>query len=502
MKHIVLLAAMLGLVCLPNAGAKAQPFQPQWDSVQQRAAAPEWFRDAKFGIYFHWGVYSVPAFETEWYPRNMHLKGSRGYGHHVQTYGDPAQFGYHDFVPMFKAEYFDAEAWAELFRQAGARFAGPVAEHHDGFAMWPSHLTPWNAGERGPKRDVVGELEKAIRERGMKFVTTFHHEHNQQYTWHRTHDLDKSIRDDYFPHIEGWPTASDDPELRLLYGNLAREEFLALWKGKLGEVIETYRPDLIWFDSWLDEIPDETKLQFLAQYFNMAAADGKEVVVTCKQRDIRPEVAVEDFEKGRMDRLTPFSWLTDDTLSYGSWCYTENLKIKPLSEVLHVLIDIVSKNGQLLLNISPKADGTIPENQREVLLGLGQWLRRHGEAIYETRPFLDYGEGPTKMDKGGHFVKTNLKYGPKDIRYTRKGDTVYAIALGWPGDGEKTTMRIFGWRGAAKDIAIEKVSMLGTDAPLRWKRGAKGLSVACPKSVPDTLAVVFKLETRGLPPQS
>lgn len=492
------IAATIAFVAFA-ARAADDAFQPSWDSIKQRVPAPEWFRDAKFGIYFHWGVYSVPAFETEWYPRNMHLKGSRVYAHHVAKYGDPSVFGYHQFVPMFTAENFDAEAWADLFQRSGARFAGPVAEHHDGFAMWPSKLTPWNAGARGPKRDVVGELEKAIRARGMKLVTTFHHEHNNQYVWGRTHDVEKSIKDDYFPHVEGWPTASDDPELRLMYGNLPREEFLKLWEGKLEEVIDAYHPDLIWFDSWLNEIPDPVKLQFLAHYFNDARAQNKEVVVTCKQRDIRPEVAVEDFEKGRMDRLTDYSWLTDDTLSYGSWCYTDTLRIKPLREVLHTLIDIVSKNGQLLLNISPKADGTIPQEQQAVLLGLGQWLGQYGEAIYGTRPFLDYGEGPTQMEKGGHFVKTNLQYGAKDIRYTRKGDAVYAIALGWPGAGKTVRMGLFGKAGRAKDLQVKNVSFLGDAGPVKWKRTGKGLLVQCPKAAPNALAVVIKLETQGLP---
>lgn len=499
MRYTILLALGFGSLAVVPLGSAEEPFQPTWESVKQRDPAPEWFRDAKFGIYFHWGVYSVPAFETEWYPRNMHLKGSRVYGHHAQTYGEPSVFGYHQFVPLFKAERFDPEAWADLFQRSGARFAGPVAEHHDGFAMWPSKLTPWNAGERGPKRDVVGELEKAIRARGMRFVTTFHHEHNNQYTWLRTQNAEKSIKDDYYPHIAGWPTASDDPELRLLYGNIPREDFLAMWEGKLEEVIDAYHPDLIWFDSWLDEIPDPVKLEFLAHYFNAARTDGKEVVVTCKQRDIRPEVAVEDFEKGRMDRLTEFSWLTDDTLSYGSWCYTDSLRIKPLNEVLHVLIDIVSKNGQLLLNVSPMADGTIPENQREVLLGLGKWLGEYGEAIYGVRPFLDYGEGPTQMEKGGHFVKTNLKYGPRDLRYTRKGDSVYAIALGWPGAGKTVRMNIFGQHGLAKDIEVKQVSLLGAEGPVKWKRNEQGLSVKCPKAAPNNLAIVFKLETAGLP---
>ncbi|MGB2822226.1 MAG: alpha-L-fucosidase, partial [Phycisphaerae bacterium] len=348
-------------------GVKQGPFKPDWKSLEKHIEAPEWFRDAKFGIYFHWCVYSVPAYGNEWYPKWMHTKQGRRsyYKHHVETYGEPDKFGYHDFVPRFKAERFDADEWAELFRKAGAQYAGPVCEHHDGYSMWASDLTPWNAGATGPKRDITGELAKAIRKRGMKLVTTFHHERTR--TW--------------YPRVEGWPTTSDDPRLQLLYMNIPEELFNRIFQAKLGEVIDKYQPDLIWFDGQMTQIKEPYHLQFLAYYFNSAKTWGRDVVVTTKKKQYPPEVSVEDFEKGRMDRLTDFCWLTDDTISTGSWCYTQNLQIKPAIEVVHVLIDIVSKNGCLLLNISPKSDGTIPDNQRQVLLEMGDWLKVNGEAI-------------------------------------------------------------------------------------------------------------------------
>ena len=160
--------------------APTPAFEPDWGSLSQHEAAPEWFRDAKLGIYFHWGVYSVPAYSTEWYPRLMHLPGHPVWKHHLATYGHPSEFGYHDFVPKFTAEHFDPEEWADLFQQTGARFAGPVAEHHDGFSMWASEVTPWNVGSRGPKRDITGELAASLRKRGMKLITTFHHARNLQ----------------------------------------------------------------------------------------------------------------------------------------------------------------------------------------------------------------------------------------------------------------------------------------------------------------------------------
>ena len=430
-----------------DKGVAEGPYKPDWEDLKRHDAAPEWFRDAKFGIYFHWGVYSVPAFGNEWYPKWMHTKTGRRsyYKHHVETYGEPDKFGYHDFVPKFKAEHFDAEDWAELFKKAGARYAGPVCEHHDGYSMWDSEITPWNAADTGPRRDITGELAKAIRKRGMKFVTTFHHERTRN----------------WYPRVEGWPTTSTDPALRMLYANVSEELFNKIFLTKLGEAIDRYRPDLIWFDGRMEDIQDPYHRRFLAYYFNNAKKWGRDVVVTTKGHDYPPEVSVEDFEKGRANRLTEFCWLTDDTISMGSWCYTRDLKIKSTAKVLHDFIDIVSKNGCLLLNISPKADGTIPEIQRKVLLGMGEWLKVNGEAIYDTRPWLAFGEGPTRLRKGGGFVG-HVAYTAKDIRYTRSKDgrTLYAIVLGWPEGGAVT---LTGVKVDMENAEGGKVGLLGWD---------------------------------------
>ncbi len=484
---MVLFAALLA----PAAAQAQAPYTADWDSLYQHNPAPDWFRDAKFGIYFHWGVYCVPAFGSEWYPRNMHIEKNREHKHHLEKYGDPAEFGYHDFVPMFRAEHFDPEDWAELFAKAGAQFAGPVAEHHDGFAMWDSELTPWNAMDKGPKRDIAGELAKAIRKRGMRFAVSFHHARNNQ---HQIESQGKKIWTGHYPRVEGWPTVSEDPELRMLYGNLPRPDFLEMWNGKLAEVIDKYQPDLIWFDSWLDEIPESHQTQFLAYYLNRAAEWNKDVVVTCKQRDLPLEVAVEDFEKGRTAHITEYPFLTDDTISYGSWCYTENLRIKPTSEVLHVFIDIVSKNGQLLLNLSPKANGEIPAVQRQVLLDIGQWLEVCGEAIYGTRPFLLFGEGPTRLRKAGHFVKAGLEYSPQDIRFTRKGNVLYAIALGWPED--ELIIETLGTK-RMPGLAVKELSLLGSDATIAWSQEADGLHLNPPETPPCEHAFAFKILLDG-----
>ena len=461
-------------------GVKAGPYKPDWESLKAHVEAPEWFRDAKYGIYFHWGVYSVPAYGNEWYPKWMHTKQGRRsyYKHHVETYGEPDQFGYHDFVPRFRAEKFDADEWADLFVRAGAKYAGPVCEHHDGFSMWDSDMTPWNAADVGPKRDITGELAKAVRKRGMKFVTTFHHERTR--TW--------------YPRVEGWPTTSDDPKLQLLYMNIDETLFNRIFQAKLGEVIDKYRPDLIWFDGQMTQIQDPYHLQFLAYYFNNARTRGQDVVVTTKKKQYPPEIAVEDFEKGRMNKLTDHCWLTDDTISTGSWCFTETLRVKPLPEVLHVLIDIVSKNGCLLLNISPKADGLIPRNQRQVLEGLGAWLKVNGEAIFATRPWLAFGEGPTRLGKSGGFVR-RVQYTGRDIRFTRSKDgrTLYAIAMGWPEGGSLTLTAVQVDRADGGAVRL-----LGHDRPLKFHvNDDKQLVVSVPAldeaARPGQHAYAFKL---------
>lgn len=470
----------------------AERYEPTLESLSKHNAAPEWFRDAKIGIYFHWGVYSVPAFGNEWYPRQMHLKNRRENKHHVETYGEPTEFGYADFVPQFTAEKFDAEEWADLFVKSGAKFAGPVCEHHDGFALWDSDATPWNSADMGPKRDLTGELEKAIRARDMRFVATFHHARNN--LWGKGGPGNWSGH--YSGVKENYPALLDDPKAAILYGYMPREKFLEMWKAKLVEVIDNYQPDLIWFDSWLDEIPEQTQFEFAAHYLNAADRWGREVVITRKQNDLPLSFSIEDFEKGRADKLTDNVWLTDDTISKGSWCHTRDLKIKPANEVIETFVDLVSKNGQLLLNISPKADGTIPQDQRECLLALGAWLETNGEAIYNTRPWLSYGEGPTKMRKGGHFVG-HVAYGADDIRYTRSkdGQTLYAITLGWP-NGPLTLASV-------KADGPGKVALLGYDGEVASAVNEAGQLVITPPALepderPSAHAVAFRITGAAL----
>jgi len=474
--------------------AGANEFTEDWASLGTYDEDPEWFKKAKFGIYFHWGLYSVPAFQDEWYPRWMHFKGNRVYEHHKATYGDPSVFGYHDFAPLFKAEHFDPEAWAELFRKAGAKFAGPVAEHHDGYSMWDSDITPWNTMDTGPHRDITGELAKAIRGHGMKLITTFHHAKILQ----RSTELGKENPLSHYHYFANMPPSSDDPELQLMYGNMDPEKwYREVWLGKLKEVIDHYHPDIMWFDYVLGNIPENYRKEYAAYYLNQAKKRGQEVVVVRKQNDLPLSMSIEDLEQSRKNVIGTRTWMTDATISDGSWCYTKNLQVKPARDILHMLIDIVSKNGVLLLNISPKADGTIPENQKEGLLKIGEWLHKYGEAIYGTEAWYTFGEGPTKEPEGhfeNHEAFMKLTYSNKDIRYTSKDYTIYAIVMGVPDPGQELLLNAFAKKNILDPPVIEQVSFVGKDDPISWNYDeSDGLHITAPKQPIEDMATVIKI---------
>jgi len=414
-----------------------------WASLPDRAVAPEWFRDAKLGIYCHWGVYSVPAKFSEWYPRFMFDTNSPVYAYHTQKYGDPTVFPYHKLVPLFTAEKFNAVEWADVYKASGAQFAGMVTEHHDGFSMWASKLTPWNVKDCGPKRDTLGELSKEIKARDMKLITTFHHARNLQ---RNAGPNNGGGYDSHYIYDKRFATASDDPVLQKLYGNMETNAFYTMWFGKLKEVIDNYNPDIVWFDSWLNLIPEPDRIKFCAYYLEQAKARNKEVVIACKQNDLPETVMVKDIEQGGHSEIYPKAWMTDDTICFESWAYSVDDKVKPASMVLHSLIDIVSKNGCLLLNMAPRADGSIPDEQKKCLRELGAWLKVYGEAIYATRPWLVPGYGPTQPKPNPHGgVSTVNYYTAADYRFTmaKDGSAVYLIVLGKPAAGTELPLICF-----------------------------------------------------------
>lgn len=476
-------------------------YEPNWASLTSHTC-PDWFRDAKFGIYTHWGPYTVPgygggsdalcgkgAFNGAWYPQFMYTDGHACATYHRNAYGAPERFGYKDLIPLFTAEKFDAEEWVELFKDSGARFVGPTAQLHDGFAMWHSTVNRWNCRAMGPKRDVMGEFSTAARKAGLKFVATFHHAYQwffYQLSRGRGYDLDDPAYEDLYIRAHA---PSEMPD----------QAFHERWRDQLYEVIDQYSPDLIWFDFCLKFIRDDYKRQFLARYYNHAASKGQDVGVPYKNNDLPPGAGIYDLESGKMGELCQFPWLTDtslDCVPRSTWAYARAAALKSPERIIHNLVDIVSKNGQLLLNVGPRADGTIPDAAKQVLSKIGQWLRVNGEAIYNTRPWCVAGEGPTKntvdMSKGGHFNETGeARLCAHDLRFTTAGNAIYITCLGVPGD--EVFVNTFKQR--VSQAEIRQVSMLGVPGTLQWRHDPNdGLIITTPAAVPSEYANCFKVE--------
>ncbi|GAA3437565.1 alpha-L-fucosidase [Kutzneria kofuensis] len=490
------IAAASGLVRPGIVWATAGPssYSPTWASVDQHPPAPEWYQDAKFGIYYHWGVFSVPAFGNEWYPRNMYNNGSAENNHHKAVYGDPSVWPYQNFIngardkagnwvqfaPKLKSAggNFDPDAWAQLFADAGAKFAGPVAEHHDGYSMWNSTSNEWNSVKTGPKLDLLQLHANAIRGKGLKLVAALHHAYHFN---------------GYYQYV---PYQSTD-SLRRLFGQNGSAAENLLWYNKLLEVIDGYQPDLIYQDFDLGLVDESRRLNFLAHYYNQAVAWNKDVVATYKDGlDNKGEVY--DFERGGPTSLQFPYWQTDDSISPTSWCYTVGLSYYSTKSLLHSLVDRVCKNGNLQLNIAPMADGTIPDQQRTILLGIGDHLKRFGESIYATRAWTVYGEGPTQMGGSGPKEGTN-----RDIRFTRSKDNtvLYATVMGW--QGSTLTITTLGSNQVSL-ASLQSVQLLGptagtyVDLPTRTQDGS-GLHITMPSTNPpfDALAYVVKLTFAG-----
>src|SRR5689334_8651148 len=475
-------AAAAGLLRAGAAMATVGPtsYSSTWSSVDQHPPAPEWFQDAKFGIYYHWGAFSVPAYSNEWYPRNMYNNGSNENNHHKAVYGEPSAWPYHNFINGARDKAgnwvqfapklvsaggaFDPAAWAQLFVDAGAKFAGPVAEHHDGFSMWNSSVNEWNSVARGPRLDLLRLHADAIRAKGLKLMVAMHHAYN--FTG-------------YYQWVPGQPDAS----LKKLYGQLGAAAEQQLWYDKLREVIDGYQPDIIWQDFNLTQLPESRRLDFLSYYYNRAVAWNKEVVATYKD-GFNNRGEVYDFERGGPAGIQTPYWLTDDSISSSSWCYTVGIGYYSTNALLHSLIDRVSKNGNMVLNIAPMADGTIPSEQRAILLGMGDHLKRFGESIYATRAWSAYGEGPTKM--GGGSFTTPRAGTSTDIRFTRNkaGTVLYATVLGWPG----STLNITTLSSSRINLGtLTSVQLLGstagtyTNLPNRTQ-DSSGLHISLPSS--------------------
>ncbi|MCF8716235.1 alpha-L-fucosidase [Joostella atrarenae] len=471
-------------------------FEPNWESIKKNYKDPEWFNNNKFGIFIHWGAYSVPAYGSEWYPRQMYMdtatftaqlnlekKGPNNtYLYHKKTWGDQKEFGYKDFIPMFKAEKFDPKEWITLFKKAGAKYVIPVADHHDGFAMYDAKTTKWNSVNMGPKRDVLGELFKEGREQGLIMGASSHYAFN----WSFYNKKDKFD--------------TTDPKYADLYSPKGKDinepvsdEFKEMWWERTTDLIDNYKPDILWFDFYLD-ISDYADLRpkIAAYYYNKGIEWGKEVVINDKNFDHEafPEgTVVYDLERGKLPGIRKLPWQTDTSIGKNSWSYVTDWESKSTNQLIDDLVDVVSKNGNLLLNVGPKSDGTIPNDQKEILLQIGHWLDVNGEAIYNTKYWKTFGEGPTKVKKGHHSEKNNVPFTGHDIRFTSSNNNLYATLMAWPTEKDITIKSI-----ADYDLKIKNVTMLGSSEKINWELKETGVKVELPSKKPTDYAHVFKIE--------
>ncbi|MEL9940593.1 MAG: alpha-L-fucosidase [Ignisphaera sp.] len=471
------------------------PFKPSWDSLNMYKV-PKWFTDSRFGIFIHWGAYSVPAFGSEWYPRNMYDPSQPEYEYHLKNFGPHRDFGYKDFIPMFTADNWDPDEWARIFERAGAKFVVLVAEHHDGFALWDSSYTRWCATRVGPKRDIVKELKKAVEDRGLIFGVSYH---RAEHWWffNTGMKIDSDVRDPkYFDLYGPAKPASLDPRAPPSPDNVPPDHsFLMDWLLRIVEVVERYRPWIVYFDWWIANPAFEPYLKaFAAYYYNRCYGWGIEPVIVYKHGAFPKGVAVPDLERGSVATIQDYPWLADTSVDYKSWGYIRDAEYKSPETIIRHMVDVVSKNGSFLLNIGPKPDGTIPEEQKRILLNIGEWLKIYGESVYGSRPWIVFGEGPTKVEEG-FFTERRLAFTGEDVRYTTKyaypfKEIVYATILGEP--KQEITLKALG--GVHEDIV--SIDIPNTQEKVSWSLTENGLKIVLPDTKrlkkPITLRIIVK----------
>ena len=467
------------------------PYKDTWESLCNYPT-PKWYADAKFGIFIHWGVYSVPAFVNEWYPRNMYVKGTPEYEYHIKTYGEHKNFGYKDFIPMFKGEKFDPAAWMKLFKEAGAKYVMPVAEHHDGFKLYKSELSKWNSTEMGPCRDVVGELKSEADKLGIKLCCS---NHRAEHFWFFAGGLEyeSDVKGAGYDDFYGPPNPAP-----VDHHNLTdcppTEEHLIDWLVSNCEMVDKYRPAVVWFDWWVQHLAFKPYLRkFAAYYYNKAAEWGQEVAINNKFDSYLYSTTVWDIERGQLSGSMPRLWQNDTSIAENSWGYTENNKFKKASDLAADLADIISKNGVLLLNVGPKPDGTITEEETRVLVDIGAWLKTNSEAVYDSVPWRIYGEGPTEIPTG-EFTDTNREaFTSEDIRFTTNKGNLYAFVLKSPKDG-CVKVKSLGYSARNLLTAIKSVSVLGSDSHVDFEHGSDMLEVNIQTPIDTEFPICLKME--------
>jgi alpha-L-fucosidase len=532
-----MMRALASAAALP-AGAVAQQhtiaqgsFQPAWDSLKQYKT-PEWFRDAKFGIWAHWSAQCVPE-QGDWYARRMYIQGSPHYSFHVQHYGHPSTFGFMQIDHLWKAEKWDPEALMNRYVKAGAKYFVALANHHDNFDCYDSSHHAWNSVRIGPKKDIVGTWARIARDRGLRFGVTNHSAHAWHWfqtaygydpegplagvpydgftseesgkgKWWEGLDPQELYTGPNMPMPKGITSIAEADRWHQQHDGVWAEtpppnnpQFVETWFLRCQELIDKYHPDLLYFDD--TELPlGPAGLDIAAHFYNSnSKRQGKlEAVLTSK--GLKPEhegSMVLDIERGRADHILPAPWQTDTCI--GDWHYKRSLfdehRYKTVRQVVQTLVDIVSKNGNLLLNIPVRGDGSIDEDEIRFLDGFASWMPANGEAIFGTRPFTVFGEGPPDLSGTGNFNEGKARaYTATDIRFTTKGDALYAIALGWPED-RKLKIQTLAQGRSEYPKPIGRVELLGHGGPLPFERETGALVVSLPEAKPNEYAYALKI---------
>jgi alpha-L-fucosidase len=513
-------------------------FEPNWASLIESYRTPDWFRDAKLGLWAHWSAQCIP--ETgDWYARSMYIQGSREYQHHISNYGHPTEFGFMEIENLWKAQNWDPASLLDRYQKAGAKYFVALANHHDNFDTYDSKYHEWNAVRVGPRRDIIGTWERLARERGLRFGVSNHSAHS--WHWYQVaygYDPEGSRaghRYDAFRlrKADGrgkWWEGLDPqalytgPSMVMPDGittiQTARDwheqndriwdekapvnnpEFARRWSLRCRDLIDKYRPDLIYFDNF--DLPlGQAGLDIAAHYYNssMDWNDGKlEGVLNIKMvPQERRAAVVDDVERGFREGIQPLPWQTDTCI--GDWHYSrsvfDNHRYKPAASVIHRLCDIVSKNGNLLLSIPLRGDGTIDSDEGKILADMQAWISINGEAIYGTRPWRTFGEGPTRISGGMFSENNNAAFTARDMRFTTKGGALYAIMMGWPEDG-LVNIASLAEGSALAPGSVETVHLVATKEALSFVRSRKGLSVRVPEGLRGAFAITVKICGNGL----
>jgi len=473
------------------------PYKDDWDTFTD-FEVPSWFSRAKFGIFVHWGIYTMPENSNEWYSRNMYIKGMPAYEHHIKTYGNQKDFGYKDFIPVFTGEGFDPVEWIRLFKEAGAKYVMPVAEHHDGFQMYKSSISHYNSWEMGPHRDILGEIRAAAEKEGLVFCTSSHRAEHWFFMGHGK-EFDSDIKDPLKRGDFYWPAMPEPDNNDLFSRPYPSEEYLNDWLVRTCEIIDRYKPRILYFDWWIQHEAFRPWLKKLAAYYyNRGIEWGERTAISYKHDAMMFGSGITDIERGKFADPKPYVWQTDTSIARNSWCYTDTLDYKTSKEIIHNLIDVVSKNGNLLLNVGPRADGSIPEQDVKILQEIGAWLQVNGDAIYDSKVWHKSAEGPTKEIEGQFTEACVKEYTKEDFRFTVHGSSLYAFALNYPSNGSIVIRSL----AASKDQnlpefhgIISGISILGFDELPVWSKSPEGLSITT-KTVQSDWPVVIRIKMK------